>query len=161
MQVPLLDLVPQYKALKNEFMKVMEEVCDSQRFILGDKVVEFEKAAAAYCQTNDSIGVTSGSDALIIALMEANIGAGDEVITSTFTFFATAGAIVRVGATPVFCDIDPVTFNINVDEAAKKVTSKTKAIIPVHLFGQAADMDKVMDLANKHNQLFKQLYQLV
>ena len=109
MQVPLLDLVPQYKALKSEFMKVMEEVCDSQRFILGDKVVEFEKAAAAYCQTNDSIGVTSGSDALIIALMEANIGAGDEVITSTFTFFATAGAIARVGAKPVFCDIDPVT----------------------------------------------------
>ena len=151
MQVPLLDLVPQYKALTSEFMKVMEEVCDSQRFILGGKVEEFEKAAAAYCQTPDSIGVTSGSDALIIALMEANIGAGDEVITSTFTFFATAGAIVRVGATPVFCDIDPVTFNINVDEAAKKVTSKTKAIIPVHLFGQAADMDKVMDLANKHN----------
>ena len=151
MQVPLLDLVPQYKALKSEFMKVMEEVCDSQRFILGGKVEEFEKAAAEYCQTPDSIGVTSGSDALIIALMEANIGAGDEVITSTFTFFATAGAIVRVGATPVFCDIDPVTFNIDVDAAAKKVTSKTKAIIPVHLFGQAADMDKVMALAEKHN----------
>ena len=151
MQVPLLDLVPQYKALKSEFMKVMEEVCDSQRFILGGKVEEFEKAAAEYCQTPDSIGVTSGSDALIIALMEANIGAGDEVITSTFTFFATAGAIVRVGATPVFCDIDPVTFNIDVDKAAEKVTAKTKAIIPVHLFGQAADMDKVMALAEKHN----------
>ncbi|MBE6367145.1 MAG: DegT/DnrJ/EryC1/StrS family aminotransferase [Lentisphaerae bacterium] len=151
MQVPLLDLVPQYKSLKNEFMKVMEEVCDSQRFILGDKVAEFEKAAASYCQTNDSIGVTSGSDALIIALMEANIGAGDEVITSTFTFFATAGAIARVGATPVFCDIDPVTFNIDVDSAAAKVTGKTKAIIPVHLFGQAADMGKVMALAEKHN----------
>lgn len=151
MQVPLLDLVPQYKALKSEFMKVMEEVCDSQRFILGDKVVEFEKAAAAYCQTNDSIGVTSGSDALIIALMEANIGAGDEVITSTFTFFATAGAIARVGATPVFCDIDPVTFNIDPASAAAKVTARTRAIIPVHLFGQAADMGRIMELAKKHN----------
>ena len=151
MQVPLLDLVPQYKALKTDFMKVMEEVCDSQRFILGDKVAEFEKAAAVYCQTNDSIGVTSGSDALIIALMEANIGAGDEVITTPFTFFATVGAIVRVGAKPVFADIDPVSFNIDPARIEEKITSKTKAIIPVHLFGQSADMDPIMAIAKKHN----------
>ncbi len=150
MQVPLLDLVPQYQSLKAELMKAIEAVCDSQRFILGDKVVEFEKSAAAYCGTGDAVGVTSGSDALIISLMEANIGAGDEVITSTFTFFATAGAIVRVGAKPVFCDIDPVTFNLDVADAASKITAKTKAIIPVHLFGQAADMGKVMELAAAH-----------
>lgn len=150
MQVPLLDLTPQYRALKPQIMNAIEAVCDSQRFILGDKVTEFEKQAAAYCGSGDAIGVTSGSDALIIALMEAGIGAGDEVITSTFTFFATAGAIVRVGAKPVFADIDPVTFNLDPADTARQITPRTKAIIPVHLFGQAADMDAFMELAREH-----------
>ena len=151
MQVPLLDLVPQYRALKSEIMAAIEAVCDSQRFILGDKVVEFEKAAAGYCQTADAVGVTSGSDALIIALMEAGIGRGDEVITSTFTFFATAGAIARVGAKPVFADIDPATFNLDPADAERKITARTKAVIPVHLFGQAADMDAFTAMAKAHD----------
>lgn len=151
MQVPLLDLTPQYRALKSEIMDAIEAVCDSQRFILGDKVAAFEKQAAAYCGSADAVGVTSGSDALIIALMEAGIGAGDEVITSTFTFFATAGAVARVGAKPVFADIDPVTFNLDPAAAARKITPRTKAIIPVHLFGQSADMDAFLELAKQHN----------
>ena len=151
MQVPLLDLTPQYCALKSEIMNAIESVCDSQRFILGERVAEFEKQAAAYCHTADAVGVTSGSDALIIALMEAGIGPGDEVVTSTFTFFATAGAIARVGAKPVFADIDPVTFNLDPADAERKITARTRAIIPVHLFGQAADMDAFTAMARAHN----------
>ena len=150
MQVPLLDLRAQYAPLKPAIMSVFEEISDSQRFILGPKVEEFEKEMAAYCHTAGAVGVSSGSDALIIALMAEGIGHGDEVITSPFTFFATVGAIVRVGATPVFADIDPVTFNIDPAAVERKITPRTKAIIPVHLFGQAADMDPIMELANKH-----------
>ena len=113
MQVPLLDLRAQYSPLKAEILETVAELCDSQRFILGPKVEAFEQELAAYCQSGGAVGVTSGSDALIIALMVEGIGAGDEVITTPFTFFATVGAIVRVGAKPVFADIDPVTFNIN------------------------------------------------
>ena len=151
MQVPLLDLRAQFAPLKPAIMSVFEEISDSQRFILGPKVEEFEKDMAAYCRTAGAVGVSSGSDALIIALMAEGIGHGDEVITSPFTFFATVGAIVRVGATPVFADIDPVTFNIDPAEVERKITSRTKAIIPVHLFGQAADMDPIMELAKKHD----------
>ena len=151
MQVPLLDLRAQFAPLKPAIMSVFEEISDSQRFILGPKVEEFEKDMAAYCRTAGAVGVSSGSDALIIALMAEGIGRGDEVITSPFTFFATVGAIVRVGATPVFADIDPVTFNIDPAEVERKITSRTKAIIPVHLFGQAADMDPIMELAKKHD----------
>ena len=147
MQVPLLDLRPQYAALKEEILAEIASICDSQRFILGPKVEEFEAALAAYCRSGAAVGVTSGSDALIIALMAEGIGAGDEVITSTFTFFATAGAIARVGAKPVFADIDPATFNIDVADAERKITARTKAIIPVHLFGQCADMDPILELA--------------
>ena len=150
MQVPLLDLRAQYAPLKPAIMAAFEEISDSQRFILGPKVEEFEKDMAAYCRTAGAVGVSSGSDALIIALMAEGIGRGDEVITSPFTFFATVGAIVRVGATPVFADIDPVTFDINPAEVERKITAHTKAIIPVHLFGQAADMDPIMELAKKH-----------
>ena len=150
MQVPLLDLRAQYAPLKSEIMSVVEEICDSQRFILGPKVEAFEQEMAAYCRTAGAVGVSSGSDALIIALMAEGIGAGDEVITSPFTFFATVGAIVRVGATPVFADIDPVTFNIDPGAVEAKITAHTKAVIPVHLFGQAADMDPIMALAQKH-----------
>ena len=150
MQVPLLDLRAQYAPLKPAIMAAFEEISDSQRFILGPKVEEFEKEMAAYCRTAGAVGVSSGSDALIISLMAEGIGRGDEVITSPFTFFATVGAIVRVGATPVFADIDPVTFNIDPAAIAQKITPRTKAIIPEHLFGQAADMDPIMQLAEQH-----------
>ncbi len=151
MSVPLLDLRAQYASLKDEFMREISEICESQHFILGPKVEKFEQEAAAYCHSKYATGVTSGSDALIIALMVEGIGAGDEVITTPFTFFATVGAIVRVGATPVFADIDPVTFNIDPSSLESKVTNRTRAIIPVHLFGQAADMDPVMEVARRHN----------
>ena len=151
MQVPLLDLRAQYAPMKEEILKTIAEICDSQRFILGDKVESFEQELTAYCQSGASVGVSSGSDALLIALMAEGIKPGDEIITSPFTFFATVGAIVRAGAKPVFADIDPVTFNIDPAKIAEKITPKTRAIIPVHLFGQAADMDPIVALAKEHN----------
>ena len=125
MNVPLLDLKGQYLSMKDEIVKEMLEVCESQRFILGPKVEKLESEVASYCQAPYCCGVTSGSDALIIALMVEGIGAGDEVITTPFTFFATVGAIVRVGAKPVFADIDPVSFNIDPAKIEEKITSKT------------------------------------
>ena len=151
MKVPLLDLCPQYNSLKDEILKEIAEVCDSQRFILGAKVEKLEEELKIYCQSAGCVGVTSGSDALLIALMVEQIKPGDEIITSPFTFFATVGAIVRAGAKPVFADIDPVTFNIDPVKVAEKITPKTRAIIPVHLFGQSAGMDPIMELAAKHN----------
>ncbi len=151
MQVPLLDLRAQYAPLKEQILAAISEICDSQRFILGPKVEELEAQLKQYCSSVGAVGVTSGSDALIIALMAEGIKAGDEVITTPFTFFATVGAIVRVGAKPVFADIDPATFNIDPARIAEKITPRTKAIIPVHLFGQAADMDPIMALAKKHD----------
>ncbi len=150
MQVPLLDLKQQYAGMKDEILKEISEICESQYFILGPKVEKFEKECAEYCKSKFTCGVSSGSDALLIALMVEGIGAGDEVITSPFTFFATAGAIARVGAKPVFVDIDPKTFNIHPELIEEKITSKTKAIIPVHLFGQAASMSKIMEIAENH-----------
>ena len=150
MQVPLLDLRGQFSALKPEIMKAMEELCDSQLFILGPKVAEFESEVAAYSGAAGACGVTSGSDALLIALMAEGVKAGDEVITTPFTFFATAGAIARVGAKPVFVDIDPVTFNIDASKIEEKITPRTKAIIPVHLFGQMAEMEPIMTIAGAH-----------
>ena len=151
MQVPLLDLRAQYSPLKAEILETVAELCDSQRFILGPKVEAFEQELAAYCQSGGAVGVTSGSDALIIALMVEGVKPGDEIITSPFTFFATVGAIVRCGAKPVFADIDPVTFNIDPAKIAEKITPKTRGIIPVHLFGQAADMDPIMEIAEANN----------
>ena len=151
MKVPLLDLKSQYLNIKEEVLAEVSELCDSQMFILGAKVEKLESEIAEYCQTPGAVGVSSGSDALIIALMAEGVGTGDEVITTPFTFFATAGAICRVGATPVFVDIDPKTFNINPELIEAKVTNKTKAIMPVHLFGQPCDMDPIMAIAKKYN----------
>ncbi len=149
--IPLLDLTPQYEPIREQVLKTFEAVFDSKQFINGPKVDEFELELAAYCEVAHSIGVTSGSDALIVALMALDIKPGDEIITTPFTFFATAGAITRVGAVPVFVDINPDTFNIDPALIESKITSKTKAIIPVHLFGQMAEMDPIMAIAAKHH----------
>lgn len=151
MQVPLLDLKAQYAKIKDEVLTAVSEVLESQRCIGGPKVTELEEKIAAVSDCKFAVGVSSGTDAILNSLMSLDIGAGDEVITTPFTFFATVGCIARTGATPVFADIDPETFNINPELVASAVTEKTKAIMPVHLFGQMADMDPIMEVAKKHN----------
>ncbi len=151
MQIPLLDLKRQYNSIEAELKPRLEALYASQQFILGAPVTNIEAEIAKYCQCAYACGVTSGSDALQVSLMAAGIGAGDEVITSAYTFFATAGAICRVGAKPVFVDITPDTYNIDVTKIEERITSRTKAIIPVHLYGQVADMGAVMEIAKKHN----------
>jgi len=150
MPVPFLDLSSQYQSIRAEVEEAMEDVFRSQRFILGPEVEAFERELAAYCGADYGIGVSSGTDALLVSLMSAGIGAGDEVITSSFSFFATAGAISRVGATPVFVDIDPATFNLDPALVAPAVTPRTRALIPVHLFGQMADLQPLQKLAERH-----------
>ena len=151
MKVPLLDLKPQYQALKEPLDKALFEVAESQYFILGPKVQAMEEQFNLYLQCKHSIGVSSGTDALLLSLMALDIKPGDEVILPTFSFFATAGVVARLNAVPVFVDSDPVTFNIDPDQIENKITKKTKAIIPVHLYGQSADMEKIMGIANKYN----------
>lgn len=148
--VPALDLHAQYASIKDEIDAAVAEVFDSQHFIMGPQVAECEQAIAEYCQCAHAVGVSSGTDALLIALMAEQIGPGDEVITTPYSFFATAGCVARVGATPVFVDIDPGTFNIDPSLIEAKITAKTKAIIPVHLFGGMADMDSIMEIARRH-----------
>ncbi|MGO9934432.1 MAG: DegT/DnrJ/EryC1/StrS family aminotransferase [Steroidobacteraceae bacterium] len=164
--VPLLDLKAQYAQIRAEVMPAIERICASQRFILGDEVLGLEAEVARYCASSAGIGVSSGTDALLLAMMALGLGAGDEVITSPFTFFATAGTIARLGARPVFCDIDPLTFNLSpaavqdfIDRqcevrAGRLIHRRTggavKALMPVHLYGQSADMDPLLALARQY-----------
>lgn len=166
MQVPLLDLKPQYRPLAAQIHTAIERVCASQVFILGAAVRELESSIAAYSQCRFGIGVSSGTDALLLALMALEIGSGDAVITSPFTFFATAGTIARTGAVPLFCDIDPVTFNLAPEAVAAFIArncemregrlvthqgAHVKAMMPVHLYGQVADMPQLVEIAQRHD----------
>jgi dTDP-4-amino-4,6-dideoxygalactose transaminase len=157
MNVPLLDLKKQYQLIRQDVLRVTEEIYDSQQFILGPHVDILEKQAAQYCRAAYAIGVSSGTDALIISLMASGITSGDIVITTPYTFFATAGSISRVGARPCFVDIDPATYNISPEGIASAITrmcsaerAHLKAIIPVHLYGQSADMDPILKIADEY-----------
>jgi len=145
--VPLLDLKKQYATLRDPIRAATDELFESQGFILGPKVEAFEKAIAEYVGVRHAIGMSSGTDAQLAAMMALGIGPGDDVVTSPYTFFASAGAVVRLGARPVFCDIDPLTFNVDPAKLAEAITPKTKAIQPVHLYGQCADMDPILEVA--------------
>ena len=151
MKVPLLDLKAQYSKIKKELDDALIVVAESQYFILGPEVEKMETAMNEYIGCKASIGVSSGTDALLVSLMALDIQPGDEVIMPAYSFFATAGVVSRLNAKPVFCDVDPVTFNIDTDKIEELITEKTKAITPVHLYGQCADMDKIMEIAKKHN----------
>jgi dTDP-4-amino-4,6-dideoxygalactose transaminase len=150
MKVPLLDLQAQYATIRDEVRAAMDRVCDSQHFILGPEVTAFEEEVATFCDARFAVGVSSGTDALLLALMAVGVGPDDEVLTSTYSFFATAGTIARLGARPVFVDIEPSTFNLDGAMLAARVTPRTKAIVPVHLFGRCCDMSAVSAVAEKH-----------
>jgi dTDP-4-amino-4,6-dideoxygalactose transaminase len=148
--VPLLDLKQQYQSLKPEIDEAIRRVVDSQHFIMGPEVTALEEEVAAYSDARFGIGMSSGTDALLAALMAADVGTGDEVIVPTYTFFATAGVVARLGAQPVFVDIDPVTYNLTTEAVAAAVTERTKAIIPVHLYGRMAELDGIVEQAAGH-----------
>jgi len=149
MNVPLLDLQAQYASVRDGVQQAVERVLASQRFVLGDEVRQLEASIAEYCQTEHAVGCASGSDALLLALMALDVKAGDEVITSPFSFFATASAIVRLGARPVFVDIDPRSYNIDPARVSDAITPRTKVIMPVHIYGQCAPMDLLLDLGRR------------
>ncbi len=149
MNVPLLDLKAQYRTIKTEVLSAIEAVCDEQGFVLGPRVAAFEEKTAQYIGSRYAIGCASGSDALLLSLMAMGVKAGDEIITVPFTFFATAGAISRLGAKPVFVDIQPDTFNVDPKLIDEAITSRTKAVMPVHLFGQCADMAAVNEIVKR------------
>src|SRR5512140_2537097 len=151
MRVPLLDLSAQYAPLREEILAAMTRVADSQRFIMGPEVEAFESEIAAMIGVRHAIGVSSGTDALLAAMMALGIGPGDEVITPTYSFFATAGCVARLGATPKLIDIDATTYNLKVSSLERAIGPKTKAFIPVHLYGLCADMEPIRDLAKARN----------
>ena len=149
--VPFIDLVAKYQTIRNEVKAAVDQVFESQTFVLGDEVNLLEAEISQYCDARYSIACASGTDALILALMAVGVGPGDEVITSPFTFFATAGAIHRIGAVPKFVDIDPVSFNLNPELVEAAITEKTKALIPVHIFGQCTEMESLWRISVRHN----------
>lgn len=149
--IPLIDLTAQFQGMSDEVMAAVQKVFTEQKFILGDEVAELEHEVAEYCDARHAVGCNSGTDALILALQALDIGPGDEVITTPFSFFATASAICRAGATPVFVDIEPDCFNLDPEQVEDAVTPKTKAIIPVHLFGQCCDMEPLWRIATQHH----------
>lgn len=151
MKVPLLDLTKQYNSIQNEVENIMLTIARSQKCILGEEVERFESNIANYINSKYAIAVSSGTDALIMSLMALNIGPDDEIIVPDFTFFATAGCVARMFAKPVFADVDPVTFNLDPAKIVSEITNKTRAIIPVHLFGQSAEMDEIIKIASEHN----------
>jgi dTDP-4-amino-4,6-dideoxygalactose transaminase len=146
-QVPFFDLKPQFRTIEQEIRSAMDEVFKTQQFIMGPQIEKLEEAIAGYCSTRYAVGVASGSDALFLALLALGVGPGNEVLLPPFTFFATAGSVSRAGALPVFVDIDPKTYNIDPGRIEAKVSPKTRAIIPVHLYGQCADMDPILEIA--------------
>src|SRR4029079_5985338 len=147
MSVPLLDLDAQYRPLRDEILAAVTRVCDSQRFIMGAEVDALERELAVYLDVREAIGVSSGTDALLAALMALGIGPRREVVTKTYSFFATAGCISRLGATPVLVDVDPLTCNLDPDAVRAAITPRTRAIMPVHLYGLCADMDPILACA--------------
>ena len=151
MNIPLVDLKAQYKTIEEKASKAVCEVLSSANYIMGKDVLEFEREFAEYVGAKHAISVGNGTDALVVALMACGVGKGDEVITTTFTFFSTAESISAVGATPVFVDVEKDTYNIDPTKIEEKITEKTKAIMPVHIFGQPAKMDEIMEIAKKHN----------
>src|SRR6185369_15746972 len=150
MNVPLLDLQAQYVSLRDDLQQAVDRVMSSQRFVLGDEVRRLETSIAEYCQSRHAVGCASGSDALLLALMALDVKAGDEVLTTPFSFFATGACVARLGARPVFVDIDPHTYNIDPSRVADAITSRTKVIMPVHIYGQCAQMEPLLEIGQRH-----------
>src|SRR4051812_5095839 len=151
--IPFLDLKAQYKSIKSEIDSAVLGVLETTQFVLGDQVAAFEREFARYCGARHAIGVNSGTSALHLALLAAGVGPGDEVITTPFTFVATVAAIYYTGATPVFVDINPCTFNIDANQLERAIGPRTKVILPVHLYGQPAEMDPIMEIARRHGKI--------